>query len=41
MKVIPIRGIAADVGGCDETTGEVRRLALPLARREFLRGSAS
>jgi len=39
MKVIPIRGSAADVGGCDETTGAVPKFARPLARREFLRGS--
>src|SRR5258706_3302472 len=39
MSVIPIRGTAADVNGCDEKTGEAPRPALPLARREFLRGS--
>jgi hypothetical protein len=36
MRVIPI---ATDTGGCDEGTGEVPRLDLPLARREFLKGS--
>ena len=35
MRVIPI----AASGGCDETSGDVPRLALPLARREFLKGS--
>lgn len=40
MKVIPIHGgTPAATGGCDEPSGEVPRLALPLARREFLRGS--
>ena len=36
MRVIPIAGAG---GGCDETSGEVPRLDLPLARREFLKGS--
>ncbi len=36
MRVIPI---AADSGACDEGTGEVPKLDLPLARREFLKGS--
>lgn len=40
MKVIPIDGGApAAAGGCDEPSGEVPRLDLPLARREFLKGS--
>ena len=38
MRVIPIAETAA-AGGCDEGTGEVPRLDLPLARREFLKGS--
>ena len=38
MRVIPIEQPVAP-GGCDETSGEVRKLDLPLARREFLRGS--
>ena len=41
MRVIPIASAAvpnAD-GGCGETSGEVPRLDLPLARREFLKGS--
>ena len=41
MRVIPIASVAvpnAD-GGCGETSGEVPRLDLPLARREFLKGS--
>src|SRR5258706_2597826 len=38
MRVIPIAARAAS-GGCDEGRGEVRRLDLPLARREFLKGS--
>ncbi len=39
MRVIPIAEVAAAVGGCDEGNGEVPRLDLPLARREFLKGS--
>lgn len=39
MKLIPIRGAAPPSGGCDEPSGEVPRLDLPLARREFLKGS--
>jgi hypothetical protein len=44
MRVIPIAPSASvsfvDSGAaCDEDTGEVRKLDLPLARREFLRGS--
>lgn len=41
MRVIPIApaaDAAADTG-CDEGSGEVPKLDLPLARREFLRGS--
>ena len=43
MRVIPIARAtthaAAQGGGCDEGSGEVPRLNLPLARREFLKGS--
>jgi hypothetical protein len=35
MRVIPISPAA----GCDDESGEVPRLDLPLARREFLKGS--
>jgi hypothetical protein len=41
MRVIPIAnpGLAASSADCSEDTGEVPRLNLPLARREFLQGS--
>ena len=44
MRVIPIavtaNSAAASSGGCEDESGEVRRLDhLPLARREFLKGS--
>ena len=39
MRVIPIANAAPTHGGCDEDTGEVPKLDLPLARREFLKGS--
>ena len=44
MRVIPIAApatfAAASSGGCEDESGEVRRLDhLPLARREFLKGS--
>ncbi len=39
MRVIPISNPAVDGGGCEEGTGEVPRLALPLVRRDFLKGS--
>lgn len=41
MRVIPIAGAAPAVPstGCDDGSGEVPRLDLPLVRREFLRGS--
>ena len=44
MRVIPIAqdpvaAMSADGGGCNETEGQVPRLALPLVRREFLKGS--
>ena len=37
MKIIPISGVA---GACDEPSGEIRKLAIPLTRRGFLKGSA-
>ena len=43
MRVIPIAADAAPSAfpaRCDEDSGEVRRVELPLARREFLKGSA-
>jgi hypothetical protein len=42
MRVIPIASPqegAAEVAGCDEESGVVRPVRLPLARREFLKGS--
>jgi hypothetical protein len=42
MRVIPIAAplrAAADTSGCDEDSGHVPKLDLPLARREFLKGS--
>ena len=42
MRVIPISQSArssADTNGCHEEDGRVPKLALPLARREFLKGS--
>jgi hypothetical protein len=41
MRVIPIAGATGSepAGGCEETSGEVPRLSLPLARRDFLKGS--
>ena len=43
MRVIPIKAAmtsaAAQGGGCEEGSGEVPKLDLPLARREFLKGS--
>ena len=42
MRVIPISPSArsgADTNGCHEEDGRVPKLALPLARREFLKGS--
>ncbi len=38
MRVIEIAK-AAESAGCDEDSGEVPKLDLPLARREFLKGS--
>jgi hypothetical protein len=39
MRVIPIAGAAPAIGSCGEDSGEVPKLDLPLARREFLKGS--
>ena len=44
MRVIPIKqdplaAMSADGGDCNETEGQVPKLALPLVRREFLKGS--
>ena len=40
MRVIPIADTSAPAAGsCDEDTGEVRPVSLPLARRDFLKGS--
>ncbi len=39
MRVIPIADSSANSEGCGETSGEVPKLDLPLARREFLKGS--
>ena len=39
MRVIPIAEMNAADEGCTETSGEVPKLDLPLARREFLKGS--
>lgn len=39
MRVIPIARPNAEVAGCDDESGVVRKVNLPLARREFLKGS--
>ena len=39
MRVIPIAGQNPEMAGCDEESGVVRKVNLPLARREFLKGS--
>lgn len=39
MRVIPIAGQSLDADGCNEDSGVVRKVNLPLARREFLKGS--
>ena len=39
MRVIPIAAPGAADGACNEHSGEVPKLELPLARREFLKGS--
>ncbi len=39
MRVISIAGQTPEVSGCDEESGVVRKVNLPLVRREFLKGS--
>jgi hypothetical protein len=40
MRVIPIADSSAPAAsGCEEDTGEIRPVKLPLARRDFLKGS--
>ncbi len=39
MRVIPIAGQSPEAEGCNEDSGVVRKVNLPLARREFLKGS--
>lgn len=39
MRVISIATQSPAVAGCDEESGEVRKVDLPLERREFLKGS--
>ena len=39
MRVISITGPNPELAGCDEDSGVVRKVNLPLARREFLKGS--
>ena len=39
MRVIPIAEQTLELAGCDEESGVVRKVNLPLARREFLKGS--
>jgi hypothetical protein len=39
MRVIPIADPASVAAGCGEDSGEVRPVKLPLARRDFLKGS--
>ena len=39
MRVISISGPKPEIAGCDEESGVVRKVNLPLARREFLKGS--
>lgn len=39
MRVIAIAKASPELGGCDEESGVVRKVNLPLARREFLKGS--
>ena len=39
MRIIPIAGQTPESGSCNEESGEVRKVNLPLARREFLKGS--
>lgn len=35
----PLAAMSADGGGCNEAEGQVPKLALPLVRREFLKGT--
>ena len=39
MRVISIATQGPEVAGCDEESGVVRKVNMPLARREFLKGS--
>ena len=39
MRVIPLVVQQPEVAGCEEDSGVVRKVNLPLARREFLKGS--
>lgn len=39
MRVISIAPTGADAAGCDEESGVVRKMNLPLARRDLLKGS--
>ena len=39
MRVIPLALQQPEVAGCDKDSGVVRKVNLPLARREFLKGS--
>jgi hypothetical protein len=39
MRVISIAQVSPEVAGCDEEGGVVRKVNLPLVRREFLKGS--
>ena len=39
MRVIPIAATRAEATECGDESGEVRKVDLPLARREFLKGS--
>ena len=39
MRVIPIAPQQPELAGCDEESGVVRKVNLPLARRDFLKGS--
>lgn len=39
MRIIPIADAASAADSCGEDSGEVRKVNLPLARRDFLKGS--
>jgi hypothetical protein len=39
MRTIPIARQAPEIAGCNEDSGTVQKIPLPLARREFLKGS--